>query len=228
MKISIGVLIAYFLQLMILSIVISSLFTGYYFYVIGGVFALFLTLIPAIVERRINITIPWGVMLLIVLSLYVHLAGEYFGWYLDFYPYYDKIAHFISGSTVALLGFTAVLIMDRYTEMNFNRPMIIFMIIMMTMAFGAFWEIIEFTVDTFFGGNMQHGNTDTMLDMIFVLFGAVVVAAVGNFYMMKFPKRKVAEIFAGNLNLDEVEKCSAAVYDKKQDSETVVDTEKNT
>ena len=52
---------------------------------------------------------------------------------------------------------------------------------MLTMAFGALWEIIEFTMDTFFlyGDPMQHGNTDTMLGMTFVMFGAIIVAALG-------------------------------------------------
>ncbi|MBN2733839.1 MAG: DUF2238 domain-containing protein [Methanomicrobiaceae archaeon] len=201
MKFKIGVLLTYFLQLMIASIIVSSFITGYYVFAIWGAIAIFLTFLPMIVERRINMTIPWGLTLLIVLSLYLHLAGEYFGWYLVFSPYYDKVAHLVSGSTVALLGFTVVLLMDRYTEMNFNRPMIVFMIIMITMAFGAFWEIIEFLVDTFLGGNMQHGNTDSMLDMIFVFLGALIVAGTGNLYMRKFTITEVAEIFAGNLRL---------------------------
>jgi uncharacterized membrane protein YjdF len=221
MKFKIGVLLTYLLQLMIAFIIISSIITGYYTFAIWGAIAIFLTFLPMIVERRINMTIPWGLTLLIVLSLYLHLAGEYFGWYMIFSPYYDKVAHLVSGSTVALLGFTVVLLMDRYTEMNFSRPMIVFMIIMITMAFGAFWEIIEFLVDTFLGGNMQHGNTDSMLDMIFVFFGAVIVAGIGNLYMRKFPITKVAEIFAGNLRLKRRIDVNIPKSESKKEQETV-------
>ena len=199
-----GVLITYFLQMVIVFIIISSFLKADYTFAIWGTISLFLTLLPMIVERKINMTIPWGLTLLIVLSLCFHLAGEFFGLYLMLYPLYDKVAHLISGSTMALLGFTLVLLMDRYTSMNFNRLMIVFMIVMMTMAFGAFWEIVEFLVDIFLGGDMQHGNTDTMLDLIFVFFGAIIIAVIGNFYLRKFPKRMVQEIFAGNLRFREI------------------------
>lgn len=202
MKVKLGKIITLVLQFFILLIIYASFYTGDYFFAIGGVFALFLTVLPYIVERKLSLIIPWWLTFLIVLSLYIHLAGEYYSWYLIFYPYYDKFAHTISGITVALLGFTAVLLIDRYTENNFNRPLIIFMIFMITMAFGAVWEIIEFTMDTFFGGQMQHGNTDTMLDMIFVMFGAIIVAALGNFYLRKMSKFDLAQLLAGNPDLD--------------------------
>ncbi|WOF17032.1 hypothetical protein F1737_10255 [Methanoplanus sp. FWC-SCC4] len=196
-----GVILTYFFQFLIFLIVLSSILTGFYEFAIGGIFALFLSFAPMIAKRRINITLPWGLTFLIALSLYIHLAGEYFGYYLMFSPYYDKTAHFISGATIGLLGFTLVLILDRYTEINLNRHLIVLMIVMFTLGFGAIWEILEFSMDTFFGGNMQHGNADTMLDMIFVLFASIVVAFIGNFYLRKFPKEEVAQIFAGNLNI---------------------------
>lgn len=201
MKIKLGKIVTLVLQIFIVIIICASFYTGDYFFAIGGVFAIFLTIIPYIVERRFCLVIPWWLTFLIVLSLYIHLAGEYYSWYLIFSPYYDKFAHTISGITVGLLGFTVVLLIDRYTENNFNRPLIIFMIFMFTMAFGAIWEIIEFSMDTFFGGRMQHGNTDTMLDMIFVMIGAIVVAALGNFYLRKKSKQDLSQILAGNPDL---------------------------
>ena len=72
------------------------------------------------------------------------------------------------------------------------------------MAFGALWEIIEFTMDTFFlyGDPMQHGNTDTMLGMTFVMFGAIIVAALGNFYLRKMSKLDLSQLLAGNPDLE--------------------------
>ena len=72
------------------------------------------------------------------------------------------------------------------------------MIIMFTMAFGAFWEIFEFTMDTFFGTSLQHGNTDTMLDLIFDLLAAIIVAAIGNFYLRRLSKCELMHILAGS------------------------------
>lgn len=218
MKIKPGKVITLILQVFIILIIYASFYTGDYFFAIGGVFAFFLTIVPYIVERELCLVIPWWLTFMIVLSLYIHLAGEYYSWYNLFYPYYDKFAHTISGITVGLLGFTAVLLVDRYTENNFNRPLIIFMIFMFTMAFGAIWEIIEFTMDTFFlyGEPMQHGNTDTMLDMIFVMFGAIIVAALGNFYLRKMSKLDLSQLLAGNPDLEKY----AHIEDEKAENIT--------
>jgi hypothetical protein len=186
------------LQGLIVIILIASLISGGLIAVFIPAVVLFMTLIPTIIERKYKVAIPWWITFLIVLSLYIHLAGEHYVWYLTYYPYYDKIAHLIAGITAALIGFTAVLLLDRYTENNFDRYVIILMIIMFTMAFGAFWEIFEFTMDTFFGTSLQHGNTDTMLDLIFDLLAAIIVAAIGNFYLRRLSKCELMHILAGN------------------------------
>jgi hypothetical protein len=57
------------------------------------------------------------------------------------------------------------------------------------------WEIYEFTVDTFFGGSlagrMQIDNTDTMMDMIFVLIPGIIVALGCYYYMKKYGKENI-------------------------------------
>jgi hypothetical protein len=186
------------LQGLIVIILIASLLSGGVISIFIPALVLFLTLIPTIIERKYKVAIPWWLTFLIVLSLYIHLAGEYFEWYVTFYPYYDKIAHVIAGITVALIGFTSVLLLDRYTKNNFDRYMIILMIILFTMAFGAFWEIFEFTMDTFFATNLQHGNTDTMLDLLSDLLAAIIVAAIGNFYLRRISKCELTHKLAGD------------------------------
>jgi hypothetical protein len=193
-----GTVMTLILQGLIVMILIASFVSGGLIAVFIPAVVLFMTLIPTIIERKYKVAIPWWITFLIVLSLYIHLAGEHFGWYVTFYPYYDKIAHLIAGITAALIGFTAVLLMDRYTENNFDRYAIILMIIMFTMAFGAFWEIFEFTMDTFFGTTLQHGNTDTMLDLVFDLFAGIIVAAIGNFYLRRLSKCELMHMLAGN------------------------------
>jgi hypothetical protein len=193
-----GTVMTVILQGLIVLILVASLVSGGLFAVFIPAVVLFLTLIPTIIERKYKVAIPWWLTFLIVFILYMHLAGEYYGWYVTLYPYYDKIAHLIAGITVALIGFTAVLLLDRYTKNNFDRYVIILMIIMFTMAFGAFWEIFEFTMDTFFGTNLQHGNLDTMLDLIFDLLAAIIVAAIGNFYLRRLSKCDLMHLLAGS------------------------------
>jgi hypothetical protein len=57
-------------------------------------------------------------------------------------------------------------------------------ILLFVLAFGVFWEVIEFAVGglgTVLGATVltQYGIEDTMLDLVFDLIGAVVVATWG-------------------------------------------------
>ncbi|MFA7072688.1 MAG: hypothetical protein WC138_09305, partial [Methanoculleus sp.] len=102
MKRPFGLYLAYLFQFLIAANIFIALSLGEYSQVFGGVLALGLTLVPAIVTRRGNITLPWEINLLVALSLYLHVAGGVRGFYEIYYPYYDKVAHLISGITVSV------------------------------------------------------------------------------------------------------------------------------
>ena len=191
MKKPIGLYLAYLFQALIAINILIALSIGEYSQVFTGVIGLFLTMVPAIATRRWNITLPWPIILLIAFLLYLHVAGEIQGYYLLYYPYYDKIAHLIAGVTVSVLAFVIVLLLDRYSRLNLSRWMIIGFIIIGAMAMEGFWEIYEWLFDTFLGTNLQHGLDDTMLDMIFVLIGSIIVAVGGNRYLVRFSKEEI-------------------------------------
>ena len=88
-----GTVMTLILQGLIVIILIASLISGGLIAVFIPAVVLFMTLIPTIIERKYKVAIPWWITFLIVLSLYIHLAGEHYVWYLTYYPYYDKIAH---------------------------------------------------------------------------------------------------------------------------------------
>lgn len=190
-----GILLAYAVQGLILVEVGYSFARGDYFLGFVSSFAFFLTTVPYIVRRRSDISMPWEVNLLIALALFLHVAGHVSDYYILFSPYYDKIAHFVSSITISVLGFVLVLLVDRYSGLRLTRSMIIFFIVIFTMALGAFWEIYEYLFDTFLGTALQHGLDDTMTDLIFDLFGAVIIAAVGNFYLRRLTKEELALLF---------------------------------
>ncbi|MGB4196796.1 MAG: hypothetical protein WBJ51_05810 [Methanoculleus sp.] len=193
MKRPVGLYLAYLFQSLIAVNIIIALSLGEYSQVFTGALGLGLTLVPTIITRRLSITLPWQVNLLIAISLYLHIAGEIRGFYMLYYPYYDKVAHFVSGMTVSVLAFVAVLLLDRFGGLNLPRWMIVGFIVISAMAMGAFWEIYEWVFDTFLGTDLQHGLDDTMLDMIFVLIGAIIVAVAGGHYLSRSSKEEIAE-----------------------------------
>jgi hypothetical protein len=189
--------LTYIMQALIILTALYSFHIGYYAGTFFGFVAVGLSLIPTLVHRKMHIVVPWEVTFLIALTLFLHIAGYSYYWYIDLYPYYDKFAHLIASMTVALLGFLAVLIIMRVSNnLQFERWQIFFFIVIFTLAFGAIWEIWEFTLDSLVGGYLtkplQQGNTDTMLDLITDFGGGIIVAFLGTFYL----KRKSASNWA--------------------------------
>ena len=185
------------MQALIVFTAVYSFYIGYYAGTFFGFVAVGLSLIPTLVHRKVHIVVPWEITFLIALTPFLHIGGYSYHWYLDLYPYYDKFAHVIASMTVALLGFLAVLILMRVSNgLQFERWHIFFFIVIFTLAFGAIWEIWEFTLDTFVGSYLtkplQQGNTDTMLDLISDLCGGMIIAVLGTFYL----KRKSAQHWA--------------------------------
>lgn len=198
-----GMYLAYFFQTLIGLNCIYAFITGNLVGFFSALIMFIATLIPFIVAYRMKIHFPWFVFFLIALALWFHTAGYIQGYYEMFYPYYDKIAHIVSGITVALLGFLGVIFLDRYWDMKLTPLFIVGFTIIFGMALGGFWEIYEFLVDTFIGGSlagkMQNGLDDTMLDMMFVLAGSVIVAIIGVVYFRHHRKEDIV----GSLNSDE-------------------------
>jgi len=193
MKRPAGLYLAYLFQSLIVVNILIAFSLEDYSQVFGGILALGLTMVPAIITRRWSIVLPWQVNLLIALSLYLHIAGGVLGYYDIYYPYYDKVAHLIAGITVSILAFAIVLLLDRFSRLNLSRGMIVGFIIIAAMAMEGFWEIYEWLFDTFLGTNLQHGLDDTMLDMIFVFIGSIVVALIGNRRLQKFSKEEITD-----------------------------------
>jgi hypothetical protein len=54
------------------------------------------------------------------------------------------------------------------------------------MTVGAIWEVFEFTMDLFFGLNMQKsGLDDTMGDLIINAVGGLIASLTGYFYLVR-------------------------------------------
>ncbi len=178
-----GMYLTFFFQALIAANALYAFYFQQYQALFFATMAFILTFVPTIVAQRLQLQLPWFLFFLVALSLWFHLTGHIQEYYLTFFPYYDKIAHLISGITVALLGFLGVIFLDFYYKMRITPVFIIFFTIIFGMALGAFWEILEFAIDQTFGGSfsgpMQFDLNDTMWDMIFVLMGSCITAIYG-------------------------------------------------
>ncbi|HEY7181561.1 MAG TPA: hypothetical protein VIC84_09085, partial [Blastocatellia bacterium] len=88
-------------------------------------------------------------------------------------PYVDPIMHFTGGVAAAYFFRKASLIGNEVlgSLTDFSRDLLSFGL---TCSIALFWEIAEFSSDTFLGTNVQISNANTMRDLILGIVGALV------------------------------------------------------
>lgn len=129
--------------------------------------------------------------------------GEVLGVY-DSWRYYDNVVH----TTVPLLltGVVYVLLMrlDVLPELRdlkrlSQRIGFFLIVLMLGMAIGAAWEIVEWTLDSTTGSNLATSVTDTATDLIWDTIGAagsatiLVLWSLGNHSLTRRPGADLAD-----------------------------------
>jgi uncharacterized membrane protein YjdF len=149
--------------------------------VANGLVPLAVTLVPTYLRRDRNISMDTSYVLWISIAVFVHAVGS-LGFY-ESIPWYDSIAHALSATIVAGTGYAAVKAVDRNSDRtNLPAELQFAFILVFVMAFGVFWEIIEFTLglaSQLLGGEAvlaQYGLDDTVTDLLFNQLGAIIVA----------------------------------------------------
>ncbi len=187
----IGMYPAYIVQALIGFNILIAVYLGESVAIVSGAAGFLVGMIPYLITRFTRIKFPWFVYFLISLAILIHISGYIQGRYLNI-PNWDTLAHTVSGSIVSLLGFVAILFLDKFRKYNLDPPFIACFSLMVGLTGEYLWEIYEFLVDTFLGGSlagrMQADNTDTMMDMIFVLIPSVIVALACYYYVRKYRK----------------------------------------
>lgn len=145
-----------------------------------------LTLLPVVTKKRFNVFIPPEFELVAILFVFLSLfLGEVHGYYLRF-PWWDKVLHLGSGFLLGILGFLLVFVLneDEKVDLHLSPRFVAVFAFAFAVALGAVWEIFEFSMDSFFGLNMQKsGLVDTMWDLIVDTVGAISISAFGFFFM---------------------------------------------
>ena len=126
-----------------------------------GVFYCGLTLVlfmvPTIVERQLRVELPTALETVVLLFIF---AGEVLGEIGEFYikvPYWDLILHTTNGFLMAAIGFALIDVLNRSPRINMRLSpfFVAFVAFCFSMTIGVLWEFFEFSVDKWFGGDMQ-------------------------------------------------------------------------
>jgi hypothetical protein len=178
-------LLARTLQFALVALLVAGLADRHLGVVVNCAAALVVTELPAVLERDYRLAADPGLVLWITGAVFVHavgIAGPY-----DNVWWYDHLAHALSASVVAAVGYTAVrAVVDHSESVSVPPRLLAVFVLLVVVAAGVVWEVVEFLAAEFARATgvgdvlIQYGLTDTMLDLVFDVAGGLVVAVWGH------------------------------------------------
>lgn len=177
---------SYFLRLLILIEAVTAAWNKNLLLLFLSLGILILTFLPSFIERNYKINLPTELEFLVVIFISSSLfLGEMQKFYIKFW-WWDIFLHSISGITLAFMGFLMVYIIYTEKKMRTTPKFVALFSFSFAVAIGVLWEIVEFTIDSSIGWNMQKsGLVDTMWDLIVNSISACVISLLGYFYLKR-------------------------------------------
>lgn len=118
---------------------------------------LILFMLPYFVNKRLKITIPDTLEIIIYLFIFsAEILGEIQNFY-GSYPHWDTVLHTLNGFLCAAVGFSLVDILNRSEtfHLNLSPAFVSLVAFCFSMTIGVLWEFFEFGADTLFSKDMQ-------------------------------------------------------------------------
>ena len=163
---------------------------------------LVLFLIPSFIERRIKVNVPDTLEIIVLLFIFAaEILGEIRGYYIHV-PGWDTALHTANGFLAAAIGLALIDILNRNDRFAISlSPLFVVMVsFCFSMTVGVIWEFFEYSMDLFFGMDMQKdtiingfvdmGLHDTMKDLLVNFLGAAVFSLLGYVHIKNRGKGK--------------------------------------
>lgn len=126
---------------------------------------LVLFVIPAMIEKKLNLALPDALQVLILLFIY---SAEILGEINEFYiviPHWDTILHTLNGFLCAAVGFSTIDILNQkeFFHATMSPLFVALVAFCFSMTIGVMWEFFEFGADQILRYDMQK---DVIVDTI--------------------------------------------------------------
>ncbi len=194
--------LAFILQVILFVEIMAAIWNQHWLTAVITTGILLVTLVPTFLGRFFHVFIPAEFVLLAVIFVFASLfLGEIHGYYTRFW-WWDIVLHSSSGFLLGIIGFLLVYVLNQIEEieMHMKPGFVAFFAFLFAIGIGVLWEIFEFSMDSFFGTNMQKamlgdpsGLTDTMWDLIVDTLGALIIAVLGYGYIRTGRKQSFLE-----------------------------------
>ena len=122
-----------------------------------GILTLLLFMVPAVLDQTLGVTIPAGLETVILIFIFsAEILGEINAFYVKI-PVWDTILHTTNGFLMAAIGFALIDLFNRSDRFSIRMSpyFVAFFALCFSMTVGVLWEFFEFSMDWFFGLDMQ-------------------------------------------------------------------------
>ena len=153
------------LRISVILVMIAQIMNRDWHNVMLCVLTLVLFTVPSFIEKNWHIDIPSTLEVIILLFIYsAEISGEIRSYYINI-PGWDTVLHTITGFLSAAIGFSLVDIINRNerTKLYLSPLYVAIGAFCFSLTIGVLWEFFEFSMDWFFGLDMQK---DTIINTI--------------------------------------------------------------
>lgn len=145
------------LTVLVILSVVRQFFLGNYHNMFLGILTLFLFMVPAVLDQSLGVTIPVELETVILIFIFsAEILGEINAFYVKI-PVWDTILHTTNGFLMAAIGFALIDLFNRSDRFSIKMSpyFVAFFAFCFSMTVGVLWEFFEFSMDWFFGQDMQ-------------------------------------------------------------------------
>ena len=174
------------LYMLVIASIVRQYFLGNFENMFLGVLTLILFSIPKIVERRLGVSIPVGLEVVVLLFIFAaEILGEINAFYVKV-PIWDTLLHTTNGFLMAAVGFSLIDIFNRSERFTLKMSpyFVAFTAFCFSMTIGVLWEFFEFGMDMIF-------HTDMQKDWVVHSIHSVMLNSVGENVAVHVPVESV-------------------------------------
>ena len=151
------------LRVIVVAIMVAQFFNGDIANVFLCLLTLLLFMIPSFVEKRIKISIPNTMEVIVIVFIFAaEILGEIAEYYVNVRGW-DTALHTATGFLAAAVGFALIDILNRSTRFAFRMSPVFVALVAFcfSMTIGVVWEFFEFGVDNILNKDMQKDTVVT-------------------------------------------------------------------
>ena len=156
------------LRLIVLAALVRAAMQGYWENVFICLLVLFLFLLPSLLEKRLGVSFPSGLQIVILIHIFAcEILGE-LGCYYVRYPHWDTVTHTVWGFLCAAIGYALVDILNREDSTHFHLSPVFLAVVTFcfSMTIGVLWEFFEFAADQLLLLDMQKDTVITRFSSV--------------------------------------------------------------